>query len=523
MKRRTFIKNTATASIGLPLMINGLPLKAFSHHLLWKRIDPLSDRVLVLIQLNGGNDGLNMILPLDQYDNLSNARSNILIPEKQILKLTQNTGIHPAMSGLKNAFDTGQLCVVQNVGYPDQNRSHFRSTDIWQTGSSSSEVLKTGWMGRYFDSRITDYPNGYPHTDAPDPFALTVGNIISETCQGVAANYSLAVQDPLTQSILFESDLGHPHTADCYSKELAYVMTAISQTNAYGGVITKAAEKGSNLAIYPENNQLAQQLKIIARLISGGLGTKVYVASLGGFDTHANQVEEDAATEGRHASLLGLLSEAIDVFLRDLALQHLNERVVGMSYSEFGRRTRSNGANGTDHGSAAPLFVFGSCVNPAILGDNPVIPAEVHPQDGVAMQYDFRSVYGSILHQWFDVPVEEVRTILFDGFSEIPLISGCDNATSIQDEDSLQGEFIFFCFPNPSNGPTTVRFNSLGEQIQISIFNNIGHVVARIHDGFLNIGIHERTFMTNQLPPGNYYIHLLTSQRQNTISLLIIK
>jgi uncharacterized protein (DUF1501 family) len=523
MNRRTFIKNTVAASIGLPLMINGSPLRAFSRHLLFKSIDPLSDRVLVLIQLNGGNDGLNMVLPLDQYDNLANVRSNILIPEKQILTLSQKTGIHPAMSGLKIAYDDGQLCIVQNVGYPDQNRSHFRSTDIWQTGSASNQVINTGWLGRLFDSRITDYPNGFPNADAPDPFALTVGNIITETCQGVLANYSLAVQDPLTHSTLFESEIEHPDHAACYGKELNYVMTAISQTNAYGGVITTAAENGSNLASYPEDNQLAQQLKIIARLISGGLGTKVYVANLGGFDTHANQVEEDTTTEGRHANLLRFLSEAISIFLQDLTLQGLNERVVGMTYSEFGRRIRSNGANGTDHGSAAPLFVFGSCVNATIIGENPVIQVEVHPQEGVAMQYDFRSVYGSILHQWFEVPVEEVKSILFDGFSEVPLISGCDNSTSISEEQSLQEESVFICYPNPSKGLTTVRFNSLGEQIQISIFNNIGYEVARLHNGFLDKGIHERLFQANHLPPGNYYVRLRTSNRQQTTNIIIIK
>jgi uncharacterized protein (DUF1501 family) len=301
------------------------------------------------------------------------------------------------MTHLKTSFDEGKLNVIQNVGYPNQNRSHFRSTDIWQTGSASNEVINTGWLGRYFDSYVMDYPEGYPNSQYPDPFAITVGSIISETCQGFAANYSLALEDPFGISPLLEDDDVNSDPTQGYGKDVNFVRTAIAQTNVYGTVISEAATKGTNMVTYPTTNRLALQLKTIALLISGGLKTRIYVANIGGFDTHANQVDASDTTAGGHANLLSMLSEAIGLFQTDLSLQSLDQRVVGMTFSEFGRRIRSNGADGTDHGSAAPLFIFGSCVNPGITGDNPIINATVDEQEGVAMQFDVRSVYGYIL------------------------------------------------------------------------------------------------------------------------------
>lgn len=518
MKRRSFIQRGAATAIGIPLLLHGQRLSAMSRHALFNGMDQDPDRVLVLIQLNGGNDGLNMVLPLDQYANLFKARENILIPEQAALKLTLETGLHPAMTGLKEVYDEGRLCVLQGVGYPNQNRSHFRSTDIWQTGSAADEVLRTGWVGRYFDSFVEQYPDGFPNSQYPDPFAITVGSIVSETCQGFAANYSLAVENPFGLNPLQEDDDPNSDPGSCYGKELAFVRTAIAQTNAYGQVITAAADKGANMVDYPTANRLAQQLKTIALLISGGLKTRIYVASLGGFDTHANQVDVNDTTAGGHANLLQSLSEAIHLFQSDLLLQGLDKRVVGMTFSEFGRRILSNGANGTDHGSAAPLFVFGSCVNPAILGDNATINEEVDLQEGVAMQYDFRSVYGSLLKQWFGVPEENVQELLFDGFSEIPLIQGCE-VVSVQTPDTTAA-LTLQAWPNPFRHQATVRLSSHGERVRLSLFDAGGHEVRVLHDGYLSEGVHEIRLDPGAMPAGNYFVHLRTPRRQQTAPLI---
>lgn len=518
MKRRSFLKRGAATAVGIPLLLHGQRLAALSRHALFNGMDQDPDRVLVIIQLNGGNDGLNMVLPLDQYGNLFKARENILIPEQAALKMTLETGLHPAMTGLKEVYDEGRLCVVQGVGYPNQNRSHFRSTDIWQTGSAADQVLQTGWAGRFFDSYVENYPEGFPNGQYPDPFAITVGAIISETCQGFAANYSLAVENPFGLNPLQEDDDPNSDPSSCYGRELAFVRTAIAQTNAYGQVISQAAEKGANLVDYPAANRLAQQLKTIALLISGGLKTRIYVASLGGFDTHANQVDVNDTTLGGHANLLRNLSEAIHLFQSDLRLQGLDKRVVGMTFSEFGRRIRSNGASGTDHGSAAPLFVFGSCVNPAILGDNATINDEVDLQEGVAMQHDFRSVYGSLLRQWFGVPQENVQELLYDGFSEIPLIEGCE-LVSVQDPSATAVPTLQ-AWPNPFRDHAMVRVGSHGEPVRLSLFDAAGHEVRVLHDGYLGEGMHDLRLDPGALPAGNYFLHLRAPRRQQTIPLI---
>ena len=231
------------------------------------------------------------------------------------------------MTGLKSQFDDGRVSIVQAVGYPNQNRSHFRSSDIWTSGSPANQQWTTGWLGRYFEEGAPDYPTGYPNDDYPDPFAITLGSLVTETCQGSAVNYSLAINDPFSLNPL--DDPGGsmvPNTP--YGDELTFLRETIEQTNAYGDVIRSAAEGADNMVTYPgaDANPLAPQLRNVARMIAGGLQTKVYVVNLGGFDTHANQVAGDSPGTGSHAVLMGWLSEAIDLFQQDLKLLSLDER-----------------------------------------------------------------------------------------------------------------------------------------------------------------------------------------------------
>lgn len=522
MKRRTFLQHTSTAAITLPIFLHGNKLSAFSQHALLKGMQGDPDKVIVLIQMNGGNDGLNMVLPLDQYSNLFLARENILIPETSALKLTDETGLHPVMTGLHQAYQDGQLAVFQGVGYPNQNRSHFRSTDIWQSASGASEVISTGWMGRYLDGVTDNYPDGYPNNQYPDPFAMTIGSTVSETCQGVASNYSLALTNPFGLSPLLEDDDTALDPTQCYGKEIAFVRTSIAQTNAYSDVITQAAESGTNMVDYPSDNSLAGQLKTIALLISGGLKTRIYIANIGGFDTHANQVNASDTTTGGHATLLGRLSEAIGLFQQDLVAQKLDRRVVGMTFSEFGRRIKSNGANGTDHGSAAPLFVFGSCVNSRIFGKNPTITNNVGDQEGVAMQHDFRSIYGSLLNQWFGVPTADVKALLNDAYSEIPLIRGCENNEFELDPDmSDPVENPFTNTPNPFTGSTQISFMSKGERVHLSVMNSGGYTVKVLVDRYMEPGNYQATFDASGLPRGNYVAYLRTDSRQQSTTMVM--
>ena len=296
------------------MILNGMKLSAMPSSLA-SLVNNDSDKVLVLIQLNGGNDGLNMIIPRDRYDNLAVVRSNILLPESSILELDDNTGVHPAMEGVQQMFQEGQISVLHSAGYPNQNRSHFRSMDIWKSGSPAGEVWNDGWLGRYLDTLHPAFPEDYPNSEYPDPFAITMGNVVSETCQGKSANFSLTLTDPFSLTPLTEGAPGEvPETP--YGDELTFLRTTIKQANKYGERITAVAEVGNNIMEYPDGNRLAEQLKNVALLISGGLQTKIYIVNIGGFDTHANQVVEGDPTTGEHTQLLENLSEAMRVFQR---------------------------------------------------------------------------------------------------------------------------------------------------------------------------------------------------------------
>lgn len=508
MKRRTFLHTTSTV-VSLPVLLNGMNVSVLSKPSLFNAMNLDSDRALVLIQLNGGNDGLNTLIPLDQYDQLANARANILLPENSIIPLTDNLGFHPSLTGLKDIYEDGKLGIIQSVGYPNQNRSHFRSTDIWTSGSPADEFWTTGWLGTHFDTQHPSFPENYPNEDFPDPIAITMGSFVSQTCQGISSNYSMALNDPFALSPLTESEENEiPNTP--YGQELAFLRDTIAQTNAYSETIVAAADNGNNIASYSDENRLAQQLKNVALLISGGLKTKVYIVSLGGFDTHANQVE-DNPTVGTHAELLDTLSSAIDAFQEDLKLLGIEEKVVGMTFSEFGRRILSNASLGTDHGTAAPLFMFGSCVNPLVFGDNPDIPDNPDIQEAVPMQYDFRDVYGSVLKDWFEVSEEVIMSLLHPDFQYIPILQPCTLDTSTE-VPILTETLITAVSPNPFSSTTTISFTLTNkDRVRLSIFDALGSRLQVLMDKDLPIGEHSVYFDGRDLVAGHYFYRIQTS------------
>ena len=428
MNRRNFLRTTGALSLPA-LLSQGVaadPAGFFTNF-----INPDSDRVLVLIRLSGGNDGLNTVIGLDQYANLQAVRPNVVVPQSQTLGLDTNTALHPAMSGMQTLFNQQQLNVVQAVGYPNQNRSHFRSTDIWSTGSAANETITSGWLGRYLELDHAGFPTGYPNDTFPYPLAMTMGNVVSATCQGTEANLSVVVNNPF--NYLYIAPGGNTSLPNnYYGSEVNYVRDLIGQSNEYGAVVQDAANAGNTISTNYTNGKLSDQLQNIATLISGGLGTKIYVATLGSFDTHSNQVNGNNST-GTHADLLAELSDSIRAFQEDLEALGVADRVLGMTFSEFGRRIKSNQSNGTDHGDAGPLFLFGNCASGTILGNSPEIDQQVAQTTGVPLQYDFRDVYGSVLMDWFDVPRSTVATLFSNGFTYLPVANGCNNVLAVDD------------------------------------------------------------------------------------------
>jgi uncharacterized protein (DUF1501 family) len=432
MKRRTFFKYTVP-SIVAPVFLGGFNLRAFAASPLVQAYNNSSTEgnVLVLIQLAGGNDGLNMVIPVDYYSQYFNARKNIAIEENKILRLANNdsTGLHPSMTGIQNLYNDGKISLVQGVSYPAPNFSHFKATDIWLTGEDSTDNITTGWLGRYLEQQYPGYPDHYPNPQMPDPFAIQIGSVVSPALQGHSYPMGMAISNPESFYKMLEDhqDKNDDHfNSDRVADQLSYLRELSEKTDAYAGVIKQAAKKSKNLSTKYDDkarNNLSEQLKIVARLISGGLKTKVYVVNIGGFDTHAGQTVNTDTSKGKHAQLLENLSNSIAAFMDDLKLMGVDDRVMGMTFSEFGRRIRSNASGGTDHGVAAPVIVFGKNVKGGQIGHSPVIPDNATVNDNIAMQYDFRSLYASILKDWLGVDKNALSSILLHDFNTLPLIA----------------------------------------------------------------------------------------------------
>ena len=522
MRRRDFIRNSVPVAV-LPFLLGGFNVRAYGRS---KVLEGLigagspGDRVLVLIQLNGGNDGLNMVIPLDQYPALMSARGNIAIPENKILKLTDATGLHPSMIGLRNLYMAGRVNIVQGVTYPNPNKSHFRGTDIWLTASDANQTLSTGWLGRYLDQVYPDFPNGYPDEVAPDPLAIQIGSIVSTGLQGPAGSLGMAITSPTSFYQLLTGGVDTaPDTPAGH--ELTFIRQVAQQTSVYADRIKAAAGKvpvQSSLYPSPGTNKLADQLKIVAQLIAGGLKTRIYITNLGGFDTHSGQVDQTLGTEyGDHTDLLGKLSEAILAFQEDLRILRADHRVIGMTFSEFGRRIKSNASFGTDHGESAPVILFGKAINRGIIGTNPVIPIPASSTDNLAMQYDFRQVYASVLKQWFGVPQAMLDAVLLQNFQTLPIVGPFPRpALPIINQNgpvSVAGGVperiaLHQNYPNPFNPSTTISFTSTGEPVSIRVYDTLGREVATVVDGTPGTGEFSVTFDASALPAGIYYYRM---------------
>ncbi len=512
--RRGFIKTAALSSI--PLTLGNFPLYGMSMPQN-SSFDEDNDNILVLIQLQGGNDGLATIYHGPQYANLQAVRGNIIVPENTIINFHNDYGFHPTMQGMKDVWDMDCLGIIQNVGYPNQNRSHFRSTDIWNTASSADIYETTGWLGRFYDLNYNDYPTGYPNNNNPHPFAITMGKIVSETCEGVNANYSLSLLDPFNPGTALVG-AGGSVPNNCYGDALNFVNETVEQTNAYASAISTAANAGNNLSQKWNNldTDLAEKLKHVSRLISGGLQTKIYVVQLDGFDTHDNQVVSTDTTTGNHANLLKELSDAVCAFQDDLNLLNVNDKVIGMTYSEFGRRIRSNAALGTDHGTAAPMMLFGSCIDKKVLGDHPIIDTQIGTEEGVAMQYDFRDIYGTILQNWLGLNGTEVSSVIHPNVQLLPLFKpGCISGLFLDENHPIE-EYDFSLYPNPASSFIDLEIPPSSDTSYITIFDGIGSIIKSFEAKNHPNSIQKINLDIIGLPAGSYFVHLENQGRRKT-------
>lgn len=530
MKRREFLWNTVPAAALLPEVINGYSVKAFQADSplvqALMRGTTLTDHVLVIVQLSGGNDGLNMVIPVADYSRYFNARSNVAIPQNRVLSIAgvTGTGLHPAMTGLQTLFTEGKARLIQSVGYPQPNFSHFRATDIWMSASNSNQEVYSGWAGRYLDYEYPGFPTGYPSSTMPDPLAIQIGSTTNLTTQGPVVNMAMSITNPTSFYNLI-SGITDPAPNTPAGKELKFIRQVNQQTQRYASVIRSAANAVTQQAPYPANS-LADQLKIVARLIKGGLKTRIYMVSIGGFDTHSVQVNASDTTTGSHATLLQRLSDSIKAFQDDLKFLGVDDRVVGMTYSEFGRRIKSNSSVGTDHGAAAPMFLFGNAVEAGMLGVNPTIPATAGVNDNITMQYDFRSIYATLLEKWFCLEKTVVDSLFPPNVNtqlqSLPLIKG-GVCSGITPPPVTPTDALITNAPNPFTSSTTIEFTTAGGHTLIQVFDTLGRLVRVPVDREYAAGTYRIDFNAEGLPTGIYYARLQNGVTQQVRAMLKVR
>lgn len=498
MKRRNFIKLTASAS-ALSLM----PTDVFA---LFKAAGMdscpnVNGKKIVLIQLSGANDGLNTAVPLNQYDlysnlrptiKLSNSGANAVINLDSTLNLSDQIGLHPSLTGFKNLYDNGLMRVIQGVGYPTQDKSHFKSTDLWLAGGDgtpANNVSQSGWVGRFLENYYADFLN------ANFPLGIQLGSsenslgFHGEVEHGMALNIN--GQDPsgfysVINGLGGAAPTNIPNSE--YGDLLRFILDNDTSSNTYAQTISTAFNSGSNSLTYP-NTSLSNQLKTVARFISGGLQTKVYLVKISGFDTHDLQVASNTNSHlGKHADLLTDISESVKAFITDMNNQNKGEDVVAVTFSEFGRKAGENGNLGTDHGEIAPMFVFGKSIAPGISGTNVNLSEAVLANNYQikTVQHDYRRVFGTILQDWFGANNSTLDLTFYNktsnsGFSNskitamikaqnaVPSSCYTDKVLAI-DRFEIKNEVIVF--PNPTS-----------EIINIHSQNNIKSVTIYSMDG----------------------------------------
>lgn len=512
MKRRNFIKLSSTASV-----LSLLPTDVFA---LFKSAGMTScpnvnAKKIVLIQLSGANDGLNTVVPINQYDKYAALRPNIklgnagtangIINLDSTLTLANQVGLHPSLTGFKSLYDSGLMRIVQGVGYPSQDKSHFKSTDLWLMGGDgtpANNFSDSGWIGRFLENYYSNFLN------ANFPLGIQLGS--SENSLGfhgeVEHGMSMNIngQDPSGfYSII--NGLGGAAPTNIpdseYGNLLKFILDNDTSSNTYAQTISAAFNSGSNASNYP-NTSLANQLKTVARFISGGLETKVYLVKINGFDTHDLQVPDNTTTHlGTHANLMTQISDAITTFITDLNSQNKGDDVLAVTFSEFGRKAAENGNLGTDHGEIAPMFIFGSSIAPGISGTNVNLSEAVLANNYQiqTVQHDYRRVFGTILQDWFGVNTTTLDLTFYNkttksGFANAKIANMIKTQNVVQPScyntkalgiDNFEIKDEVLVYPNPTS-----------EIVMIQSTNTINSVSIYAMDG-RNINTYRNPLTTN--------------------------
>lgn len=494
--RRDFLRTLGFVGAG-SLLLGKLPVNALSNSPLayWlSRAE--SDRILVIIRLKGGNDGMNMVVPVFDYGTYLRNRPTLAIPQSQLLGIGSEFALPQVMQPLHRRWQQGAMQVVHSVGYANQNLSHFRSSDIWASGNTEDAVLNSGWLGRWIDSA---YPNLVLDPPAAPP-AIQIGgagNLLFNNEDML--NLGMVVGRPeelariASQGQLYDAE----DVPDCYyGEQLQFVRRLANNTFTYAGAISNAYDRATNSREY--SGSLGDQLAIVARLIKGGLNTRLYMVTLDGFDTHAKQPEY-------HPALLQNLAAAVDAFFADLSAGGHDQRVLTMSISEFGRRIEENASQGTDHGAAAPLLLCGPALESnAFAGTAPNLQ-QLDEIGNLPASTDFRSVYATVLEQWLCVPAPAVNDILGADYPRMATLGLTCNATGTRNPgggNNIKRRIV----RTDDEWVLTLELSRAG-QVRIQLLNILGQSQQVLFTGSLPGGEQQlRLHPTGHLARGPYII-----------------
>ncbi len=539
--RRSFLQALGIAGSGSMMLGSNMLTASAPSPLTAAIANAESDSILILIRLSGGNDGLSTVIPISQYDTYANARPNIYIPESKILKLTDVFGVPSYMKALEPMWGNGQFKAVHGVGYENQSLSHFTGSDIFANtdlATTGFRGLNTGWMGRYFEDIYPDYLVNPPAS----PAAIQIGNFGSLVFQGEETNYAFVTSNIDQLEEIAETgvrySLNDSLFNNCmYGDQLKFLRGVANTTYEYSGLIHEAYERGQNQVQY-QDNYFARQMALLARLIKGNLGTKVYMISMGGFDTHGNQPLA-------HEQLMSNLSIAINNFYEDVAFTQQDEKVLSMTFSEFGRRIFENGSYGTDHGKAAPTLFFGSGLNgSAFVGEHPSLE---NPNGRGNLEYtmDFRDLYATVLAEWLCVPIPLVEQhLLVHPYSPVNLGFNCsgvtfpeiaynsDSPTLPTPEDPVAEnptpELLEAILHNPfyptKGTPHIYLEMPFTAHVDIQLFNILGQKVGTVYneimgEGSAELNIRERIQMP--LSAGKYIYRIQVSDKKMSKSVMV--
>lgn len=501
--RRTFLKNLGLATGGATLL-GGMPVKALG-------ISPLTallaggieERALVIIRLAGGNDGLNTIVPLYDYSTYINNRPTVGIPQNQLISLNDSFAMPQFMESLYPMWQEGQMKAVHGVGYPEQNLSHFRSSDIWDSASDSGVVDDSGWLGRFILNQY-DIFNDPPSV----PPAIQIGNygsILFNDEGGSSLSYAVTEPEELEQLAQSGQLFDTANLPDChFGEQLGFVRTVTNNTFRYAESISNAYSSSSNIVEY--EGDLGFQLSLVARMVKGNLGTKLYLVSIGGFDTHAEQAD-------MHPLLMNEVATQVKNFFDDLSAGGRAQDVLCMTISEFGRRLDENGSGGTDHGAAAPMLLFGPGLNGnGFVGAHPSLDT-LDAAGNLIFTTDFRQVYATLLENWLCLDPVQVDEVLGNSFNRLNLGLDCiaTSTASITPGNRMESKILY-----QNDGSITIQyFLPEAGNVQLQVLDMMGRPVETLASGYQLSGSHQVVFRpSRRLPASGMYVAYLRMGNQ---------